>query len=279
MSSLNNSYTGYVVVYDYDEILPNLYCDKNTNWFNLLENQYLVVKDASNNVVDKYKWQDGKHKNVYKKPLESMALGKVKPKNIEQELAIDSLLDDTTTIKLFTGTFGSGKDYLQSAVAFQMLQEGKFDKILWLRNNIEVKDSNPIGHLPGSKLEKLQSFAAPIADILGGWDMLNMYIQQEKIEIEHLGLIRGRNFKNTIVYCSEAENLTTKNVQLILGRIGEGSILFMNGDWRQIDAKAFEKDNGLIKAIDKLKGNRLFSYVHLKETVRSETAKLADLLD
>lgn len=34
-----------------------------------------------------------------------------------------------------------------------------------------------------------------------------------------------------------------------------------------------------MSAIDCLKGNRLFSYVHLRESVRSETAKLADLLD
>ena len=108
---------------------------------------------------------------------------------------------------------------------------------------------------------------------------LSLYIQQGKIEVEHLGFIRGRDLKNTIVYCSEAEHLTRKHVQLILGRIGEGSILFLNGDWRQIDAKAFEKDNGLIAAIDRLKGNKLFSYVKLNETVRSETAKLADLLD
>ena len=57
------------------------------------------------------------------------------------------------------------------------------------------------------------------------------------------------------------------------------TILILDGDKRQIDKRAFEKDNGLYTAIDRLKGNRLFGYVHLKESVRSETAKLADLLD
>ena len=37
--------------------------------------------------------------------------------------------------------------------------------------------------------------------------------------------------------------------------------------------------NGLTAAIDRLKGNRLCAYVHLDESVRSETAKLADLLN
>lgn len=256
-----------------------MYNDKTVNWFDLLENQYLIVKDESGAVVDRYKWQNGKYKNIYRKPIESMALGKIKPKNFEQELAIDALFDDQSTVKVLAGVFGSGKDLLMTSCAFQMIQDGKFDKIMWLRNNIEVKDSNPVGFLPGDKFEKLESFAAPLADHCGSRDALSLYIQQGKIEVEHLGFIRGRDLKNTIVYCSEAEHLTRKHVQLILGRIGEGSILFLNGDWRQIDAKAFEKDNGLIAAIDRLKGNKLFSYVKLNETVRSETAKLADLLD
>lgn len=68
-------------------------------------------------------------------------------------------------------------------------------------------------------------------------------------------------------------------MQLLLGRVAEGSVIVFEGDFRQIDAKAFERDNGLEAAINCLKGNRLFSYVHMQESVRSETAKLADLLE
>ena len=122
-------------------------------------------------------------------------------------------------------------------------------------------------------------WAMPLADHIGGREMLDMYIQRGQIEVEHLGFLRGRDIKNTIIFCSEAEHLTREHVQLLLGRVSEGSILILEGDCRQIDAKAFERDNGLEAAIDRLKGNRLFSYIHLKESVRSETAKLADLLN
>ena len=91
--------------------------------------------------------------------------------------------------------------------------------------------------------------------------------------------MRGRDIKNSIIFCSEAEHLTREHVQLLLGRVAEGSIIIFEGDCRQIDKKVFENSNGLMTAIEKLKGNRLFSYVHLRESVRSETAKLADLLD
>lgn len=230
--------------------------------------------------VDRFKWQDGRHKQVLKKPVETSAIGgKIKAKNVEQSFAIDSLLDETTTVKAMTGSFGSGKTFLACACAFNMLQTGRFDKIMWVRNTIEVKDSNPIGYLKGSFNDKMTVWAMPLADHIGGKEMLDMFMQRGQIEIEHLGFLRGRDIKNTIIFCSEAEHLTREHVQLLLGRVGEGSILILEGDCRQIDAKAFEKDNGLQAAINCLKGNRLFSYVHLNESVRSETAKLADLLN
>lgn len=33
--------------------------------------------------------------------------------------------------------------------AIDMIQRGSADKIVWVRNNIEVKDSVPLGALPG----------------------------------------------------------------------------------------------------------------------------------
>lgn len=279
MLELGMNYTGYIEIEAEDPRLAALYADKTVNCFDLVENQYLIIRNKDGKVGDCYKWQDGKHKPIYRKPLESSTLGKVKVKNIEQAIAVDMLLDDTSTVKVMSGGFGSGKTFLGCAAAFQMMQEGKFDKIMWVRNNIEVKDSNPIGYLKGTFQDKMLVWAMPLADHIGGREMLDMLIQKGQLEIEHLGFLRGRDIKNTIIFCSEAEHLTREHVQLLLGRVAEGSILLLEGDCRQIDAKSFEKDNGLAAAIDCLKGNRLFSYVHLKESVRSDTAKLADLLN
>lgn len=206
-------------------------------------------------------------------------MGKVRPKNMEQACAIDMLMDDTITVKCMSGSFGSGKTFLTCACAFNQLQAGKFDKIMWVRNNVEVKDSNPIGFLKGSFYDKMSVWAMPLADHIGGKDELDMYVQRGQIEVEHLGFLRGRDIRNTIIICTEAEHLTREHVQLLLGRVAEGSVLILEGDTRQIDARAFERDNGLEAAVHYLKGNRLFGYVHLHESVRSETAKLADLLN
>jgi len=276
---LTSAYTGFRVVKDDDPVLPAFYADLGTNHFDLLENQYLAIVDSSGNTVDKYKWQDGKHRPIWRKPIESAIVGKVKPKNAAQSFAIDLLMDETTTVKCMSGSFGSGKTFLTCACAFNLLQNGRFDKIMWVRNNIEVKDSNPIGYLKGTFYDKMSVWAMPLADHIGGREYLDMYVQRGMVEVEHLGFLRGRDIKNSIIICTEAEHLTREHVQLLLGRVADGSILILEGDTRQIDAKAFRQDNGLEAAINRLKGNRLFSYVHLQESVRSETAKLADLLN
>lgn len=128
-------------------------------------------------------------------------------------------------------------------------------------------------------LEKVYPFAAILADCLGGEVALERAITDGWVEIQPLGFIRGRSFNRSIIYCSEAENLTKQHIQLLIGRVGDGSTLWINGDLRQIDDVAFERNNGIQKLIDKLTGNERFGTVYLPITERSETARLADLLD
>ena len=81
----------------------------------------------------------------------------------------------------------------------------------------------------------------PVADIIGSTDGLYALVEKDKIEAVPLGFIRGRSFSNSIIICSEAENLTKEQIQLLIGRVGEGSQLWLNGDLRQRDMVVFEK--------------------------------------
>jgi PhoH-like ATPase len=99
------------------------------------------------------------------------------------------------------------------------------------------------------------------------------------LEVIPLGFLRGRSIRNAIIICSEAENLTKEHIQLLMGRVDEGSALWIDGDVRQRDRVAFEKSKGLETMIDRLKGEPLFGYVHLVKSERSATARLADKLN
>ena len=72
--------------------------------------------------------------------------------------------------------------------------------------------------------------------------------------------------------------MTTEIAKLIIGRIGENSELWINADTSQTDRKLFDDDNGVNKMVERLKGNRLFSYIYMPKTERSAVAELATLL-
>ena len=242
-------------------------------------NEYLVIKDKEGTVVDIfYRGVDGLSKRQCYK-LDTENDGVIKPRNLEQQLAFDMLSRDNIPIKVLSGVFGSGKEYMMVNFALDKLARGIVNKIVWVRNNIEVQDTVPLGALPGSKVEKLIEFAMPLADHVGGIDQLNMMMDRGQVEVEHLGYLRGRDIRNAIIYCTEAENLTTKQMQLLIGRVGEGSQLWINGDERQADKKIFRTDNGLRSAILGLYGDPLFAHIYLPTTERSAVARLADRLD
>ena len=270
-------YKGYLEVNPTQEEWASLYEHPENNIYNCFENQYLIAHN--DDVIDRFRWSNGAYRKLSYKQINNSFINKIKPRNIQQDCAFDLLQDKNITIKILTGRFGSGKTFLMACNALQLISDNRFEKIVWVRNNISVKDTKDIGALPGTELEKLLPYVMPLADHVGGVSGIEMLMHQGKLEVQHLGFIRGRDIKNSIIICTEAENLTKQHVQLLIGRVGEGSSLWLDGDFKQTDAKIFEENNGLNIAIDRLKGHQLFGYVHLEKSERSATSALADLLD
>lgn len=280
------NYDGYLRVSVSDDELAEFYTEqpgqespKTQNKYGLLRNQYLVLENSYGTVVDMYRWNGIEHIPLSYITIKTPYMGIVSPANLEQKLAFDLMQNRDVKIKILSGKYGTGKDFIMIAHALDLLKEEKMRKVVWIRNGVKVKHSADIGLLPGSATEKMMPYAMPIADHVGGKDNLLRLIDEEKIELENLGALRGRSWTDTIIYCSEAENLTKEHIQLLIGRVGEGSELWINGDYRQVDGKIFESNNGLMAAIDRLKGRELFGYVKLQKTERSITASLADALD
>lgn len=271
MVECDNTYT--------DTTLSAFYSDPHTNWFDCVENEYLLILDKDEKPIDEYKWDGNKYVRLRFKNIDNMFSGRIAPRNVQQRMAFDMLQDDKTTIKIMTGCFGSGKTMLMVTHALDFIAKEKFDKIVWVRNNIEVKDTTPLGALPGTAFDKLLPYVGPLADHVGGMEGIEDLMQRGHLEVQHLGFIRGRDIKNSIIISTEAENLTKQHVQLLIGRVGEGSNLWLEGDYSQVDKKVFEESSGMKRAVDKLKGEKLFSYINLPQTERSETARLADKLD
>ena len=286
-SGANNDYTGWTVIALEDggeEALAMAYSKdaEQKNLFDTPTNGYILIPnaDADDNTAG-IRWDGSRYVPIKYKKISNRFTGDIRPRNDQQRLAFDMLQNDDITVKMLAGTFGSGKTMLMVSSAIDMIEKHKFDKLIWIRNNIEVKNTKELGALPGTLLEKLgaASFAGPLADHLGGESGLEYWIKNGQVEVAHLGFIRGRDYKNAILLVSEAENLTKEHIQLLLGRVGEGSMLWLDGDLKQTDEAVFENNSGMRKAISALTGNPHFAYVYMPKTERSETAQLADLLD
>ena len=270
-------YLGYREIELDDNALADFYADMYDLSF-LNVNEYGLIKN-NGEIIEKICYQDNTVRRVRWPIIHDHYGNDIKPRNIYQALAIDLLQDSSTKVKLIRGVYGSGKDMLMTGAAMSLLDKGKFKKIIFIRPNVTVADVPDIGYLPGDANEKLAWTLGPIMDKVGGEEKLKALLSKGTIENIPLLYIRGRSFENSIIYVTEGQNMTSDVVKLLISRVGEGSELWINGDSHQVDKRVFDKDNGLSKMVERLKGERLFGYVWLPITERGEVANLANLMD
>lgn len=273
------SYTGYQDLILTDEQFATMYNEKRLPGYEFLENEYLIARNQSGEVKDRLCCRSGELKPIKFSQFSNTFTGALKPRNVHQELAFEMLKNRDITVKLVTGTWGTGKTLSLVVAALEAVQKGLFERIIWIRNNVQVKDTDKMGALPGDEYDKLLPYLGPMMDHVGGEDGARMLITGRKLEVIPLAFLRGRSIKNSIILSSEAENLTKEHIQLLLGRVDEGSNLWMDADLRQRDRVIFEKSAGIETMIERLKGDPLFGYVHLQKSERSATARLADKLN
>lgn len=134
--------------------------------------------------------------------------------------------------------------------------------------------------MPGELLEKTVNQLGPLVDLVG-IDKIQSMLNREQLEIVPVSFIRGRSFANSIVIVNEAQNLTLDHVKLLIGRCGENSRIFFDGDRLQADSDIFRNRSGLKSLLSLRKSekfSKIFSTVKLLATERSLTAQAADYL-
>ena len=161
--------------------------------------------------------------------------------------------------------------------ALYEVQQGNFDKIIFVKNNLEVKGAGHLGTLPGDEIAKQYPWLRQIEDHIG-IQKFEEYLENGIIEPAHLSTLRGRDLKNCIILVDEAENLLATNIQLLLGRVAANSEIIFCADVKQCDYEN-ESKSGIPRLIQRLAGHKLFGMVKLLKTERSAIAACADLLD
>lgn len=270
----NEEYCGWTDYWPNDNELNLLYSEPENNILCCKTNEFAKVY-VDGQLKDILFWNGERYRPIRYTNLKNKFLNEtIQPKNLEQKIAFDLLQNEDIPVKLLIGPPGVGKDFLMLLHALELVQSGKKDKIIFIRNLVPFKDAPEIGFLAGSLQEKIQWGLGPIESILGEE---GLYLMQENGQIEavNLGFIRGCSWDNSILYISEGQNITGGGYKLLVSRCGKNSELWINGDILQTDDKKFETNNGLSRIITSLSGNKLFGMTKLLKTERSAVADLA----
>lgn len=164
--------------------------------------------------------------------------------------------------------------------ALQLIHDGVYDKIIFIRPNLGVKDVPELGYLKGSLYEKTSWLLSCFWDkVPYGEQGVQSMIDEDKLELVPLSFIRGRTFDNSIVYCCEFQNATLEICSLVLGRVGENSEIWFNGDSHQCDSNKFDKDNGILQLVDIFHDDRDFATVYMPKSERSKVARKCEIID
>ena len=225
--TIEDDYKGFKEVTLSEEKMADFYglaFSSNDNIYNLLENEYLIIKDkATGDIVDKYKWKNKTYEAVPYIKLRTDMLGKVAPLNgdIYQMCALDSLKYNQIT--MLKGPAGSGKSLLAFGHMFDLLEQGTISKIIIFCNTVATKGSAKLGFYPGSRTEKLldSQIGNFLVSKLGDRIAVERLIDDGKLILLPMSDIRGFDTSgmNAAIYITEAQNLDIELMRLALQRI------------------------------------------------------------
>ena len=248
----------------------------------LFPNQYILLKDSASSKHTALGRYDAKQKGVVLLKSDQGDAWGIKPRNKEQAIALDLLLDDNIKLVTLVGAAGTGKTLLALAAGLKKtVDEHGYKRMLVSRPVIPM--GRDIGYLPGTKEEKLINWMQPIYDnleyiltIRKRKEHVDGLIECDLLQLEALTYMRGRSIPNQFIIIDEAQNLTPHEIKTVVSRAGNNTKMVLTGDPYQIDSPYLDSSsNGLSYAVERMKGQEMFGHVTLTKNERSGLASLA----
>lgn len=277
-----DEYLGFKDITMSEDEMITFYSEQNQNPYGLLVNEYLIVRNSNNEIVDRLCWTGETYRPLAYSNFSSKWFGDVKPikGDVYQAFVADSFVNNKIT--LVKGPAGSGKTYLSLAYLIHKLEKNKIDKIIIFCNTVATKDSAKLGYYPGTRDEKLLD--SQIGNLLvskfGGRCEVERMIQEERLILLPMSDIRGYDTSGMRagVYISEAQNMSINLMKLALQRIGEDSICIIDGDCKtQVDDIQFAgSNNGMKRASKVFRGEDVYGEITLQNIHRSKIGRIAE---
>lgn len=290
---MSENYTGVRVLEIKQELIAQIYQAKYilTSFdqrYKFAQNEYVVLKDQTigptkcESVITRCVGD----RLVQVKDRYKLKACNVEPRNKEQHIALDSLLDDRINVAVLTGKAGAGKTLLTLAAALQKMDDRKYDKVILTRPMSWV-GRHGLGALPGDVDEKfqpyLQNYMCNIEHLLQGQrNSVEHLISHYRMEFVPIQLIRGASWANAFIIADECQVLNADEMVTLGTRVGENSKIVIMGDLNQRDENIAKEKTGIYKFVNsqQAKDSPIVASIELRKCVRSSVAKLfADIFE
>jgi len=272
-------YCGFKEIILNESELARFYENGSENTYELLVNQYLIIRNKEGKEVDCVKWNGKHHTECVERNLSTVALGKFKPKDVYQVAAIDSLL--TNPVTLLKGKAGSGKSLIALTYALNLLEKGRINKVICVVNPVPVRGAQEIGFYKGDKNEKLlqSGIGNILISKLGDRSKVEAMLTAGELVLIPMVDLRGYDTGDkSLIWITEAQNTSSDLMKLSLQRVAEGSQIIIDGDDKtQVDDDMFAGTGNGIKSLSRVfKGESVYGEVEFNTIYRSKIAQIAD---
>lgn len=197
----------------------------------------------------------------------------IEPQTENQTILHNAMYDPDIAQVFVFGPPGTGKTYVTTGVASQLLVERRVKKIVISRPNVPAGPT--LGLMPGTYDEKVAPWAAPVMEVLNerlGSGHVEYLLKVKVIEFVAFETMRGRTFNNAVVILDEAQNATPEQMRMFNTRLGRNSLAVVNGDIAQSDLQ-HGAWSGLADALELVEFNHIPAKVvefTLDDIVRSD---------
>jgi PhoH-like ATPase len=206
----------------------------------------------------------------------------INARNLEQNYALNLLMDPNVDFVSLLGNAGTGKTLLTLAAGLaQVLDEQRYHEIIVTRATVPMGED--IGFLPGTEEEKMVPWMGALMDNMevlssgdgGAWGRAATNdLLRNRIKIHSMNFMRGRTFLKKFVIIDEAQNLTSKQMKALITRAGPGTKVICLGNVAQIDTPYLtETTSGLTYVVDRFKKWTNSGHITL---ISGERSRLAD---
>ncbi len=195
----------------------------------------------------------------------------VNARSMEQNFAINALLDPNIKLVILEGPAGSGKTFITLAAAYHQifcLKKERYSRVIATREVAPV--GREVGFKPGNESEKMKSWMGAVTDNIRQIVSINEGVAGrgkkrllERLDLREVNSMRGRSFRKEFVILEEAQNSPREQFKMLLTRGSDECKFVVVGNFTQTDIELSVRDSGLARLIDVSRNSEYVAHIVL----------------